>query len=69
MEGRKLKTNFYKSGSGSVSSKTNLPVVDFRDMGVTPENREFYYHYDKDNRIMILSKEDLGNYQIKLIKK
>jgi len=69
MEGRKLKTNFYKSGSGSVSSKTNLPVVDFRDMRVTPEDREFNYHYDKNNKIMILSKKDLSDYEIKLVKK
>lgn len=57
MEGRKLKASFYKSGSGSVSSKVNLPVVDFRDMGVTPDDREFYYYYDKDKKIMIISKK------------
>lgn len=69
MEGRKLKASFYKSGSGSISSKVNLPVVDFRNMEVTPEDREFNYHYNEKYKIMILSKEDLSNYEIKLIKK
>lgn len=69
MEGRKLKASFYKSGSGSTSSKVNLPITDFRDMGVIPEDREFNYYYDKEKEIMILSKEDISNYEIKLIKK
>jgi len=52
-----------------MSSKANLPVSDFRDMEVTPENREFNYHYNKEYKIMILSKEDLSDYEIKLVKK
>ena len=69
VEGRKLKASFYKSGSGSTSSKVNLPITDFRDMGVIPEDREFNYQYNAKNKIMILSKEDLSDYEIKLVKK
>lgn len=68
MEGRKLKASFYKSGSGSTSSKVNLPVTDFRKMGVVPENREFNYYYDEDNDIMIISKKTLKGCKIKIIK-
>ena len=69
MEVRKLKANFNRSGRGSYTPKTTLPITDCRDMGITPEDREFNYHYNKENKIMILSKEDLSNYEIKLIKK
>ena len=68
MEERKLKASFYKSGSGSTSSKVNLPVTDFRKMGVVPESREFNYYYDEDNDIMIISKKDLKGCKIKITK-
>lgn len=66
MEGRKLKVIFAKSGSGSITPKTSLPITDLRDMGVIPEDREFYYHYDEKNKVMILSKEKIK--EIKVIK-
>lgn len=69
MEGRKMNVSFGKSGAGSISPKLSIPVTDLRDMGVVPEEREIYYHYNIENKIMILSKEDLSNYEIKLIKK
>lgn len=70
MEVRKLKMSFLKSGSGSLNTKANLPITDCRDMGITPEDREYSYHYNKEKiKFMILSKEDLSNYEIKLIKK
>ena len=68
MEGRKLKVSFYKSGSGSTSSRVNLPIIDFRDMGVVPEDREFNYYYDKENEIMIISKKELKDVKIKVNK-
>ncbi len=69
MEERKLKVNYNKSGSGSYTPKINLPIVDLRDMGNTLEDRQINYYYSKINKVMILSKEDLSNYEIKLIKK
>lgn len=69
MEERKLKMCFVKSGSGSTNTRANLPITDCKDMGIVPEDREYLYYYDKDNKIMILSKEDLSNYEIKLVKK
>lgn len=69
MEGRELKVSFGKSGAGSVSPKVSIPVTDLRDMEIVPEEREIFYHYNKENKLMIFSKEDLSNYEIKLIKK
>lgn len=69
MEVRKLKMSFLKSGSGSMNTKANLPITDCRDMGITPEDREYSYYYNKDNKIMILSKENLEDYEIIIKKK
>lgn len=56
MEERKLNVNFNKSGSGSLTPRLALPIVDLRDMGVTPENREINYYYDKKNQQIIIKK-------------
>lgn len=56
MEGRKLNVSFGKSGAGSISPKLSLPVTDLRDMGVTPEEREIIYYYDKKNKQIIIKK-------------
>ena len=69
MEERKLKVNYNKSGSGSYTPRLTLPIIDLRDMGNTPEDRQVNYYYNKQNKIMIISKEDLSNYEIKLVKK
>lgn len=68
MEVRKLKMSFVKSGSGSENTRANLPITDCRDMGVTPENREYNYYYDKENKIMILSKNELKDFKVKIKK-
>lgn len=47
-----------------------MPITDCRDMGITPENREYSYYYNKEKvKFMILSKEDLSEYEIRLVKK
>ncbi len=69
MEERKLKINFNKSGSGSYTPKIALPMIDVRKMKITPEDRQIQYYYSEENDIIILSKKDLRNYEIKLIKK
>ena len=56
MEGRKLNVSFGKSGAGSISPKLSIPVTDLRDMGVTPEEREIIYYYDKENQQIIIKK-------------
>ena len=56
MEGRKLKVSFGKSGAGSISPKLSIPVTDLRDMGITPEDREINYYYDKKTKTIKLSK-------------
>ena len=56
MEERKLNVTFGKSGAGSISPKVSLPVTDLRDMGVTPEEREIIYYYDKKNKQIIIKK-------------
>lgn len=58
MEGRKLNVSFGKSGAGSISPKLSLPVTDLRDMGITPENREVNYYYDKENKQIIIRKDN-----------
>lgn len=40
MEERNLKVNFFKSGSGSISAKTNIPISFYQKIGVTPEERD-----------------------------
>ncbi len=69
MEERKLNVSFGKTGNGYLTSRLAIPITDLRDMKITPENREIFYHYNENNKIMILSKEDLSDYEIKLIKK
>lgn len=56
MEERKLNVSFGKSGAGSISPRISLSVTDLRDMGVTPEEREIIYHYDKKNKEIIIKK-------------
>lgn len=56
MEGRKLNVAFGKSGSGSMTSKLSIPITDLRDMGITPEDREITYYYDKKTKTIKLTK-------------
>ncbi len=69
MEERKLKINFNKSGRGSYTPKIALPITDVKRMRITPEDRQVNYYYNEDNDIMVLSKKDLSNYEIKLVKR
>ena len=69
MEERELNVIFNKSGSGSTNTKVSIPITDVRKMKITPEDRKIKYYYNEENEIMILSKKDLSNYEIVLIKK
>lgn len=55
-EKRTLNVIFGKSGNGYVTPKLSLPKSDLKDMGITSENREINYYYDKKSKQMILSK-------------
>ena len=57
MEERKLKVNFYKSGSGSISSKTNIPISFFKKIGVTPEERDIKVILDEEKGQIIIKKD------------
>ena len=50
MEERKLKILFSKSGAGSTNTRICLPIKDLKDMGITPEDRELIYEYDKKKK-------------------
>ena len=56
MEERKLKVNFNKSGRGSYTPRLSLPIIDLRDMGITPEDRQVTYYYDSKNKQIIIKK-------------
>lgn len=66
MEGRMLKINFNKSGSGSYTPKLSLPIIDCRDMGIVPEDRKTNYYYNEENKIMILSKKKIKNIKFEI---
>ena len=56
MEGRKLNVSFNKTGNGYLTPKLSLPKSDLRDMGITPEDRQVKYYYDKENKQIIIKK-------------
>ena len=56
MEERKLKMNFFKSGSGSINAKATIPVTWLRKLGITPENRDFRCIIDEENNRIIIEK-------------
>ena len=56
MEERKLKMNFFKSGSGSINAKATLPVTWLRKLGITPENRDFTIKINEETKQIIIEK-------------
>ena len=65
---RNLKVNFNKSGRGSYTPRIALPIIDLRKMKVTPEDRQVKYYYLEDEEIMIISKKELKNIEVKINK-
>ena len=57
MEERKLKVNFYRAGSGSISSKTNIPISFFKKIGVTPDERDIKVILDEEKGQIIIEKD------------
>ena len=58
MEERKLKMNFFKSGSGSINAKATLPVTRLRTINITPEERDFIVILDEKNKSLIIKKQN-----------
>ena len=56
MEERKIKVNFFKSGSGSINGKIALPVTWMRDMGLTLETPEIHMLYDDKTKQILIKK-------------
>lgn len=56
MDERILNINFYKSGSGSTSSKVTLPISILRKMGFTEDDRKAKMIYDEKKNQIILKK-------------
>ena len=57
MEERELKVNYNKSGRCSYTPRIALPILDLKDMGITPEDRQVKYYYDKENKQIIIKKK------------
>lgn len=53
---RILNINFYKSGSGSISTKISLPITILREMGFTENDRKAEMIYDEEKKQIILKK-------------
>lgn len=56
MEERKLNVSFAKTGNGYLTTRIAIPITDLRDMGVTEENRQVTYCYNKENKQIIIKK-------------
>lgn len=57
MEKRVLKVSFFKSGSGSISPKLNIPKSFLDKIGVTQEDREIEITIDEKNSKIIIEKK------------
>ncbi|MDK2587293.1 AbrB/MazE/SpoVT family DNA-binding domain-containing protein [Romboutsia sedimentorum] len=55
-EKRTLNVSFNKSGSGSISTKLNIPITWMRELGVSPEDREVEVTLE-DDKIIISKKK------------
>ncbi len=57
MEKRVLKVSFFKSGSGSISPKLNIPKSFLDRIGVTQEDREIEITIDEKTSKIIIEKK------------
>lgn len=55
-EKRTLNVSFNKSGSGSISTKLNIPITWMRELSVSPEDREVEVTLE-DDKIIISKKK------------
>lgn len=53
---RILNVNFYRSGSGSISSKITLPISILRKMGFSEDDRKAEMIYEEKKNQIILKK-------------
>jgi len=57
MTKRVLKVSFFKSGSGSISPKLNIPKSFLDKIGVTQEEREIEVEVNEDTKIITIKKK------------
>ena len=57
MDKRVLKVSFFKSGSGSISPKLNIPKSFLDKIGVTQEDREIEITIDEKTSKIIIEKK------------
>lgn len=56
MEKKILNTTFNKSGSGGLTPKVSFPIIWFRKLGITQEDRAIEVILDEENEQIILKK-------------
>ncbi len=57
MEKRVLKVSFFKSGSGSISPKLNIPKSFLEKIEVNQENREIEIEVNEDTKEITIRKK------------
>lgn len=57
MEKRILKVSFFKSGSGSISPKLNIPKSFLDKIEINQENREIEIELNEDTKEIIIRKK------------
>lgn len=57
MEKRVLKVSFFKSGSGSISPKVNIPKSYLEKLNITQEEREIEVELREDTEEIIIRKK------------
>lgn len=57
MEKRVLRVSFFKSGSGSISPKLNIPKSYLEKLNVTQEEREIEVELREDTQEIIIRKK------------
>lgn len=57
MKKRELNIAFYKSGSGSISTRITLPKKWIDEMGINPEERKVEVEYNEDTKEITIKKK------------
>lgn len=52
MEARNMNIIFNKAGSGSISTKLNIPMLWIKQMGISQDNRKVILEFDGDNIVI-----------------
>lgn len=58
-EPREINVSYSKSGSGSITTRINIPITWLRKLGVDEESREVILEFDEDRIIIRKNNENL----------